>query len=252
MATSGSRKNSKKAKRFKRPTPEQLRKNDQIHKYTKGGEFTTTNGEEYIGEYHLRFDGKTYTGPVEGSQDIDKSLQLLPFYKNTNNFTYDKLNKFVTPIKDHTPPTPYTYKVRPAEGVYELGFDTRFFVQRRGPGNFAIEIDADQRNRFGSDFGIDDNIYDVADVMWQLTGTIEFIETTNKDRIRQASFIVPDITSIITNYTQFAVPTEQTEFGNPEALMTKSMLTSGKKATRKITFDRKTGKIISPKPLSKR
>ncbi len=251
MGTSGSKKNSKKTKRFKRPTPEQLLKNSQIHKYTKGGEFTTTNGEEYIGEYHIR-DGKTYTGPTPNSQGIDKSLQLLPFYSNANNFTYDRLHKFVTPIKDHTEPTPYTYQIRPSEGVYDLGFDTRFFVQRRGLGNFAIEIDGDQRNRFGSDFGIDDSIYDVVDVMWQLTGTIEYIEMTNKDRIRQASFIVPDIASLITNYTQFSIPTKQTEFGNPEALMTRSMLTAGKKATRKITFDQVTGKIITPKPLSKR
>jgi len=248
----GSKKNRKKKRGFNRPTPEQLSKKSQIHKYTKGGEFTTRNGEDYIGEYHLRKDGKIYTGPIKKEGSTDTSIQLLPFYDDNNNFVYDRLHKFVTPIKDHTEPTPYTYKVRPAEGVYEQGFDTRYFVQRRGLGNFAIEINADQRNRFGSEFGIDPNIYDVVDVMWQLTGTIEYIEATNKDRIRQASFVVADVQSLITNYTQFAVPTKQTEFGNPEALMTRSMLTAGNKATRKITFDRETGRIIPPKPLPSR
>jgi|TARA_R110001592_G_scaffold74606_2_gene226572 hypothetical protein len=252
MGSLGSKKNRKKPSAFNRPTPEQQFKASQIHKYTKGGEFTTTNGEEYIGEYHLRKDGKIYTGPVQNTNNRDTSIQLLPFYDDNDNFVYDKIHKFVTPLKDHTEPTPYTYKVRPAEGVYELGFDTRHFVQRRGLGNFAVEIDSNQRNRFGSEFGIDPNIYDVVDIMWQLTGTIEYIEAVNKDRIYKASFTVADIQSLITNYTQFAVPTKQTEFGNPKALMTRSLLTAGNKLTRKITFDQKTGKIIPPEPLPPR
>lgn len=239
MAKLGSKKNRKKAKGFKRPTPEQRFRKSQTHKYTKGNEFTTTNGENYIGEYHRRKDGKIYTGPEKPKGAIDTSLQLLPFYDDNDNFVYDRLHKFVTPLKDFTEPIPYTYRVRPVEGVYEQGFDTRHFVQRRGPGNFAIEIDADQRNRFGSEFGIDPNLYDVADVLWQLTGTIETIEKTNKDRVRQASFVVTDIQSLITNYTQFAIPTTQTELGSTEALMTKSLLTKGNKITRKITFDQK-------------
>lgn len=252
MGSPGSKKNRKKNKGFNRPTPEQQFKKSQTHKYTKGGEFTTRNGENYIGEYHLRRDGKIYTGPVKESKGIDKSIQLLPFYDDNDNFVYDRLHKFVTPLKDHTEPIPYTYRVRPAEGMYEQGFDTRYFVQRRGLGNFAIEINADQRNRFGSTFGIDPNIYDVVDVMWQLTGTLEYIEATNKDRVRQASFVVADIQSLISNYTQFAIPTEQTEFGNPEALMTRSLLTAGNKLIRKKTFDPKTGRIIPPEPLDPR
>ena len=249
MGAQGSKRNRKKSKGFNRPTPGQIIRDEQSYKYTKGGEFTTRLGEEYIGEYHRRNDGKIYTGPIKPQGRIDNSVQLLPYYDDMDNFVYDKLNKFYTPLKDHTDPIPYTYNVRPSDGMYELGFDTRFFVQRRGLGNFAIEINSDQRDRFGTDLGIDPNIYDYVDVLWQLTGTIEFIEKTNKERINVASQTIPDLPSLITNYTQFAIPTNQTEFGNPESLLTNNKLTSGNKPAFRQTFDRQTGKIIPPRPL---
>tara|TARA_R110000822_G_scaffold197202_2_gene335123 strand:+ start:3128 stop:3883 length:756 start_codon:yes stop_codon:yes gene_type:complete len=251
MALQGSKRNKKKVKRFNRPTDERIR-DDQSYKYTKGGDFTTRLGEEYIGEYHLRSDGKTYTGPTKPQGRIDNSIQLLPFYNSMDNFVYDKLHKFHTPIKDHTEPIPYTYNVRPSDGMYDLGFDTRYFVQRRGLGNYAIEINSTQRDRFGSDLGIDSNIYDYVDVLWQLTGTIEFIEATNKKRVNIASTTIPDITSLISNYIQFAIATNQTEFGDPESLLTRNKLTSGNKPTLKKTFDRQSGKIIPPEPLPPR
>ena len=252
MGQKGSKRNRKKSKGFNRPTPGQIIRSEQSYKYTKGGEFTTRMGEEYIGEYHRRNDGKIYTGPTKPQGHIDKSVQLLPYYDDMDNFVYDRLHKFVTPLKDHVDPIPYTYLVRPSDGMYELGFDTRFFVQRRGSGNFAIEIDSIQRDKFGSDFGIDSNIYDYVDVLWQLTGTIEFIEKTNKERINIASQTIPDLASLISNYTQFAIPTTQTEFGNPESLLTNNKLTSGNKPVLKKTFDLQSGKIIPPEPLPRR
>jgi len=252
MAKQTSKRNNKRKKDFNRPTPDQSIKASQSYKYTKGGEFTTRMGEEYIGEYHRRNDGKIYTGPTKPQGRIDNSVQLLPYYDNMDNFVYDRLHKFVAPLKDHTEPIPYTYIARPSDGMYELGFDTRFFVQRRGLGNFAIEIDSLQRDKFGSEFGIDPNIYDYVDVLWQLTGTIEFIEKTNKERISIASQTIPDLPSLITNYTQFAIPTTQTEFGDPESLLTKNKLTSGNKPVLKKTFDLQSGKIIPPEPLPRR
>ena len=250
MALQGSKRNKKKGRGFKRPTPEQIIRNEQSYKYTKGGEFTTRLGEAYIGEYHLRSDGKVYTGPIKPQGSIDDSTQLLPFYTANNNFVYDRLHKFSTPIKDHTEPIPHTYNIRPSDGIYELGFDTRYFVQRRGLGNYAIEINSSQRDKFGRRLGIDSNIYDYADVLWQLTGTIESIKRTNKERINIASQTIPDLPTIITNYIQFAIPTTQTEFGNPEALMTKNKLTSGNKPSLKKTFDRQSGKIIPPESFA--
>ena len=41
MALQGSKRNKKKGRGFKRPTPEQIIRNEQSYKYTKGGEFTT-------------------------------------------------------------------------------------------------------------------------------------------------------------------------------------------------------------------
>ena len=237
---------------YSRPTPEQIVSDGLSYKYTQGREFTTVNGEEYLGEYHIRKDGKFYTGPKQITNGRDDSIQLLPYYEFENNFMYDKLNKFVTPVKDHLDPVPYEYVVREEDGVYEEGYDFRYFVQRRGKGNYAIEIDQLQRDRFGSNDGIDARIYDLIDLQWQLTGTLQAIERVNKDRVNVASTIISDLPFVIRNYTQYARPTSQTEFGQLDALLRRKDKQIGGRQAPPIrqTIDRETGLIIPPKKFT--
>ena len=237
--------NRAKKSNYNRPTPEMLIQDSMSYKYTKGKEFTTVFGREHIGEYHIRKDGKIYTGPIQPIDGTDNDIQLLSYYDSYNNFDYDKLQRFVTPLKDHSDPIPYQWQVRKSDGMHELGYDTRYFVQKRGPGTYAIEIDLSQKDSFGSKDGIDSRIYDIVDVRWQLTGTLKAIETENKKNVNLASIIIPDLPFIIQNYTQYAKVTQQTVFSSLDSqLRKKDQIMGGGKVRIMQTFDRETGLII--------
>lgn len=247
-----SKRNRKKRKSPNRPTPGRILRDELNYRYTKGGEFTTITGQDYVGEYHIKAsDGLPYTGPTENiqGQSIDKAIKLLPHYKNNNNFVYDRLSKFYTPLKDYIEPTPYQYEPIIEAGVYELGFDTRYFVQKIGKGSYAIEISAEQRELYGVEDGIDHNIYRLGEVQWQLVGTIEAVEKINKERVNIAAQTIPDLPFVIQNYTQFIRPTQQTEFGNPDALLAKNRkFLDGPKTPIRKTYDPDTNTIIPINP----
>jgi hypothetical protein len=208
--------------------------------YTKGKEFTTIDGEEYIGEYHIQKNGTVLTGAVEkfGSGKV-----LLPYYSNHDHYVYDKQFSFFPRPKTFAQPVPYVYTPREAEGVYVDGFDFRYFVQRRNSDSFAIEIDGDQYNRIGKSSGIDDSIYAYVAVKWRLTGTLQLIETENKVAVNRASLEIPTITYSISNYTQFARPTTQTAVNNEDSYYLQSKFKNNA-IPLKQTYDRATGRII--------
>ena len=243
--------NRKPKANYSRPTPELLIPEGMSYRYTKGGEFTTRLGREYIGEYHLRKDGKLYTGPVQPLDGQDNSIQLLDYYKDHANFDYDRLQEFVTPIKDQSDPIPYEYQVRVADGLYDLGWDTRYFVQKRGEGTYATEINLTQRDEFGSPDGIDSRIYDLVSIRWMLTGTLVAIEAENKASVNVASQILPDLPFIIRNYTQYAIPTNQSIFGSLDAdLRKKDKKMKGNRVKIRQTYDRETGAIIKARKFT--
>ena len=244
-----SKTNIKKQKNFSRPTPEQLISNALSYKYTEGGEFTTLDGHEYIGEYHRFKDGRVFTGPKKIITGIDNTIQLLPYYSEQNNFTYDKLSKFEAPLKRHIDPTPIEFVIAADDPAYdEEGFVMRYFIQKRGPGQYAIEIDQEQRNRFGSKDGIDSRLYNYVDLRWQLTGSPKAVERENKKHVNIASTVLPDLPFVIRNYTQYIKPTEQTIFNTLDPLVRKQdRFLKGNPTPIKRTYDRTTGKIIPPK-----
>lgn len=205
--------------RYSRPMPEQPTDNDKSYLYTFGGEYTTIRGDEWIGEYHIRKGGLVYTGAVQSKEERDDALMLLPYYESNNNFTYDRLLNFRTPLKDHNQPVPWEFVIREEEGQYEQGFTVRYFVQKIGPGNYAIEIDQAQRDEYSSPEGIDNRLYKLVDLPWRLTGTFDAVEKANKEAVTKASLIIPDLPFVIRNYTQYARATKQTEFGMMDAHM---------------------------------
>jgi len=213
--------------------------------YTKGDQYTTDEGHEYIGEYHIRNNGYAYTGATIKSQPKSESKRLLPFYDDVDPFTYDKLNKFESPQKDHIDPIQYEYRIDPADNAYSNGFDVRYFVQRRGPGSYAIEIDLTQFERIGSQYGIDPDVYESATIIWQLVGTARLIEETNKARVNRASVTIPGLPLVIRNYTQFAKLTPQTITSNEDVYNARKKFSNNATPIKK-TYDRKTGRIIKP------
>ena len=213
------------------------------YRYTKGKEYMTEDGEEYIGEYHVTKNGTAFVGPTEDTNNMLAQKRLHPYYTNRDQFVYDKMLNFNTPQKAHTQPTPYFYQPREEEGVYLKGYDLRFFVQRRNADTYAIEISGQQYNQIGRNGGIDGNIYAHVSVQWQLTGTLKYIEDTNKRNINIASQELPALPYAIGNYTQFARPTLQTLFDSPDSQYVQPRY---KKNTVPVkqTFDRTTGRII--------
>lgn len=237
----------KRAKNFKRPTPEEIVSDELSYKYTFGEEFTTINGHEYVGEYHRLKDGRVFTGPRKSITGLDRSVELIEFYEFHNNFVYDNLNDFKAPLKKHADPKPYEFTIDPDDGAYGEGFVMRYFVQKRGLNTYAIEIDQIQKDKFASKDGIDGRIYRYVDVRWQLVGTPELIEERNKVEVNIASTTIPDLPFVIRNYTQYASFTSQTEFDSFDALVRKrdKFIKDGGVPIKK-TYDRKTGRIISP------
>jgi hypothetical protein len=172
-------------------------RNDNLYKYTKGGEFSL-DGVEYIGEYHF-ISNVPKTGPVPTNDS--KVLQRL--YKNSDHYTYDKLFSFNVPILNYVEPIPYLYT--PSEQNYQAGFDTRYFVEKiEDELSFAIEIDYDQFNLINRPGGIDGAIYTSAEIRWQLTGRRADIISNNETELFKASAVVPSINYAVRNFLEFA------------------------------------------------
>lgn len=177
------------------------------NKYTKGKEFMLENGEEYIGEYHVVEGGGAFVGPAP--KTTVRPIRLRSYYTVHDQFIYDRLHKFQVPVKLNSQPQPYIYIPNESEGVYVNGYDYRYFVQKRNSDTFAIEINSVQYERIGKTAGIDGGLYAAAAIRWRLTGTLEFIERTNKTNVNVASAELPALPFSITSYTQFARPTAQ-------------------------------------------
>lgn len=211
--------------------------------YTKGKEFTTETGEEYIGEYHVKRGGQAYTGPTSNTTSGISSRPLYPYYSNHDQFIYDRIFEYKPLVKQHTQPIPYFYTPRESEGVYDAGFDIRFFVQRRNADSYAIEIDGNQFDRVGREGGIDSAIYASVALHWRLTGTLAAIEELNKRNTNIASTELPGLPFAINSYTQFARPTLQTTFNNEDSQYIRPAYKNNKIPI-KQTYDSATGRIL--------
>ena len=172
-------------------------RNDNIYKYTKGGQFSL-DGEEYIGEYH--FAGKTAkTGPIPNLES--RVLQRL--YRVQDHYIYDRNFEFNVGVLNFVDPRPYLYA--PIEPVYVVGSDTRYFVEKiEDSESYAIEIDQAQYDTIGKPAGIDSAIYTYAIVTWKLTGRRQDIIDHNELQLYKASAKVPSVNYAVRNFLEFA------------------------------------------------
>lgn len=179
------------------PNKFSVAKNDGMYLYTKGGELSL-NGQNYIGEYHA--EGNVYkTGPV-----VDKSsLTLHRLYKNADHYAYDRFFEFKIPILTYVEPIPFLY--RPQDQAYNLGLDTRFFVEKYdSDDSYAIEIDQAQYKLIGKEKGIDGGLYGYTSIKWKLSGRREDIIAYNELELYKASSKVPTINYSVKNFLEFA------------------------------------------------
>ena len=247
MSRRKSKRNQLPTKGFKRGFGQRTQfsqnENYNTYLYAKMGEYTDTNGVDYEGEYHISKDGRVFTGPIPLDQEKSKATQLMKYYASPDVFTYDKLNGFFSPIRDHSQPIPHQYVIEPGGVDYRVGFSIRYFVQKYNNTSYPIEIDKTQREAYGSVDGIDDSLYNLIDLQWMLVGTLELIEKENRKSIAQASLTMPDISLAVSNLTQYAQPTTQTEFANTDSLLVNPKLSNNNIPVKK-TFNRETGEII--------
>ena len=213
------------------------------NRYTKGKEFTTEYGDEYIGEYHVTRDGTAYAGPIAQKKDLQPKKRLLPYYANYDVFAYDRYFNFYPQQRAFRQPIPYVYAPVESEGVYVNGFDFRYFVQRHNSDSFAIEINSEQFNNIGKPYGIDNALYAFAAVRWRLTGTLDFIERTNKTNTNVAAQQLPALPYSISNYTQFARPSVQAKENNEDADLIRPQH-KNRAIPIKKTYDSITGRIL--------
>ncbi len=172
-------------------------RNDNIYKYTKGGQFSL-DGEEYIGEYH--FLGKTAkTGPLP----LPESRVLQRLYRAQDHYVYDRNFNFNVGVLKFIDPRPYLYA--PTEAAFAVGIDTRYFVEKiEDSESYAIEIDQAQYDAIGKPGGIDSAIYTYAFVIWKLTGRRQDIIDHNDTQLFRASRTVPSVNYAVRNFLEFA------------------------------------------------
>ena len=109
--------------------------------------------------------------------------------------------------------------------------------------NSFLEIDKTQRESYGSALGIDSNLYQVIDVQWQLTGTLQSIEENNKKRIQKGNATMAGLALAVSNFTQYAQPNNNTATPNIDSLLVNPKLNSNS-VPLKQTFNKETGNII--------
>jgi hypothetical protein len=200
------------------------RKRVRTHLYTKGGEYSL-DGVEYVGEYYVE-EGTARTGPKppvdtdEVNSVGDPTLlnpkvrlftqktaewgrELRRLYPNQSQYQYEKLKDFNVKVQQFIEPTPHIYE--PKESAYSMGYDERFFVQKRGnDSSYAIEIDSSQWELIGYPRGIDDGLYAYVSVVWRLTGAYDYIAQQNELALFRAQRVVPSILYSVRNFTEYA------------------------------------------------
>lgn len=207
--------------------------------YTGGGEFTTPQGEQYVGRYYRTFDGKAFTGinPVIGTnfelnyQPLDITLSPGIGYQTTSTTAYADIQ-----FKQQAPgayPSLLTgltpYFPLPLEEDYARGYFNRYFAKNpSGPG-YVIEISETDWTQIQN--GLTEPTlfeYESIKLLWQLMGPLHDtrisqyqikggVYDTNK-RVTEAKAVgfVGLLAFIGGNYTKFARVT-------PDVAITRSM-----------------------------
>lgn len=185
--------------------------------YTKGGEFEL-DGKPYIGYYHIYGVG-VFT---EGQHTRD-SRPLRPLIsKEKSKYIFETAAAFKPIISV----TPSFYKLEPREVDYSTGFVFRFFAQKVvKQDSIVYELsERDYTETIQGNF-LDTGLYNIIRINWKLTGPLRSqiqririsenlledneiigIVDYNRREVKQALNTIPGLESAITNYAEFARP----------------------------------------------
>lgn len=166
--------------------------------YTLGNEFLL-NGQNYIGEYNIGFDGRYYTG---GFFVFGRSIQLERRTPNTTQFKYtnEGINfinnnskfynkyKFIKVYSDGTPPTQTDYKNKKM---------TRYFVYITYS-NVVKQVSNSTYNKIEE---LKSTLYIIDSIVWILSGKPDYVAQENKRKIENSKIKL--LYKYITNYMQF-------------------------------------------------
>lgn len=168
--------------------------------YTKGREYSL-GLYEYVGDYHIS-NGEPYTGPFPS-----KSSKLLkswsPYFDvlvyRLIRPEQEKLMRFIEPT--------YLPEI-PGPNNYNVGNFSRYFVKNRfEEDNIIIEIDQNQASRYGKKNGIDDNKYQLGELVWYISKneiTIDRIVLLNTTSIFTLEKNMPGVYQYLLNPFEYS------------------------------------------------
>jgi hypothetical protein len=193
---------------------------------TRGSEFLL-NGAPYSGKYYETIDGEFYSGPNPESGPSEKLTKINSYIgtPGLNNIQLSFRSQEELAIKTNIQSTriagkPNSYFPQPTEEDYKKGYITRYFTKKENEKGYIIEISRDEYNNIvNGDTDYDIRLYQVATILWKLTGPLNntrksqyniipgiietnqrLTEAANKNFLGIVEFIGGD-------YTKFAKPT---------------------------------------------
>ena len=172
------------------------------------GEFITSQGKEYVGDYFKTSKGDFFTGkspsnppnnPIYevSSQDFTKEKET----KQTSYFIEDGKRIAPAPL----PPTPSP--TLPTKQDYKTGQMIRYFVKKSNESIF-VEIQKDEYNKFSQDdSSVQHQLYIPFSLSWVIRGEKDEVEKLNKNItiLKQGQQKLFGLTKYIKNYCLFLV-----------------------------------------------
>lgn len=148
-------------------------------KYTKGLDYYTMSGFEYVGQYYINPENNI--AYVYDDTKIDTKI-LIP----RHTFNTETIRLRSTTKGGYEAPVPI--KIKPTDFEYTIGILERYFVNKRNsPLNTIVEIDIEQFSNIKSNSkksGIDLNIYNSIRFKWMISGNIKYVQNYNLRQIR--------------------------------------------------------------------
>jgi hypothetical protein len=164
--------------------------------YTFGKEWTTEDGQEYIGLYHQYVStGEIYSG---ANWDKNISKKLIKFYENSDVNVYKKLQQIKVEFRE-----PFSERVIITDEDRKQGFFTRYFLKKFNEMQI-IEISKKQYDSYQNK-KIDNNAYTAASLKWYITGNAAVL---NARSIQTASKQIPQLQSVLNDVLQFYTDTD--------------------------------------------
>lgn len=189
---------------------------------SKNGELVTINGEPFMGEYFMTYDGKYFSGiyPPKNTtiqlQKVNNTKYNERILKLGNNTKYGTLNPTFN-LLEFNEPTPYYPK--PTEQNYSEKYIIRYFAKQRKIRMFKLleiskEVYESIKNR---DERYDYAGWDVTSLFWQISGILNDVNVggiptkagvidTNSRIVRMKTRNFPGLDKYLTNFQEFYRP----------------------------------------------